>query len=98
MSDKRRATYGEHKSMECPSAHRSTGTFGYPVPGVPEWPEGERLPLGVSHASVAVCDRDECRKIANRYIRAATGHDGIYTSYAEARAKAGMPVVGAVPN
>lgn len=42
---------------------------------------------GRPHASTVVCDRPECRAKAIRWVGAETNEQGVYRSFAEARAR-----------
>lgn len=67
--------------QHCLEHHRHNGTIGYP----------RELPnIGEAHMSVRTCGSAECVASANRAIRKMTGHDGIYLSFADARAKRGV--------
>lgn len=61
----------------CAEHHTHTGTLGWPVPYEPG--DGP-------HASTRVCDRAECQDAASRWVQEATGHDGVYRSFEDARA------------
>lgn len=64
---------------QCFSKHVAIGTLGYPEP-----------PLNIKdpHMSVRTCGEKKCVASANRAIRKVTGHDGVLTTFAEARARA----------
>lgn len=62
----------------CADAHAATGTIGWPKP----MPDGYTGP----HASMWTCPRQACQDSANRWVRKYTGHDGIYSTFAENRA------------
>jgi hypothetical protein len=60
--------------------HRThVGTTGYP-------PATEDVPMGATHASISVCARTECQEDAVEWVRAHTGHAGVFTTYEQNRA------------
>lgn len=62
----------------CWDEHEQTGTLGWPS----RWPD---QPVPGRQFSTAVCDRPKCRASANRAVRKATGHDGVFVSFEQAR-------------
>lgn len=66
--------------QHCLEHHHHKGTIGYPL---------ELTNLREAHMSVRTCGSPECVASANRAIRKVTGHDGVYLSFVDARARRG---------
>lgn len=59
--------------------HEPLGTVSWPSP----WEPSRTRP----HAGIAVCGRAECQDVAAEWVKAHTGHRGVFATFEENRAR-----------